>query len=611
MNSYDYIASKINALKTQYSSLRSRTDDYVFSALCIKANFYKNPSLVLHEEDFAEMIVDGTNDGGADILLTDPNSETADLVIGQSKFFKTISNEQVINAVRKMADFFNDITAGHYERFNDRVRSRFRKLYAELGDESKIHFVFYTSAPKNRINIRRIETKFREMLNDAHVIEIDIFFAVDVEDDIKESLLRKPSVEYGKIQIDEANNYLAYGDDAVIVNASAFSIKDLYDEHNITLLSRNLRYHIKGKAAGIDIDNAIKNTIKNESSSFWLKNNGITIICDDFEIDGRVVKLRNFSIVNGGQTTYQLHRSEYIDKQHFFWLPCKIIKTVGKTVEEKNTFSLAIAQAANSQKPIQPADLKANAPEQIRFAQAMKAVGVLYKTKRGEEVDKKYHKAYLNTNLAEVGKLCLAAIFQEPCKSRNKPSDSYNVPDYYTPIFKDNPEQIATICKELLYIDYYFDKIFQPKFDTEHKNKPGANYKVPFANNARRICLAFTALAARYHQGNINDQDLTAALNSVEKSDSSKKDFHKIFRNLGEMKYLLPLKIDTPAYDATLNKLFKAIINAGIRIYRSACDRDETITPRNFLQNDKNYYKILEGEWDTLQEEIQKIFAEI
>ena len=306
-----------------------------------------------------------------------------------------------------------------------------------------------------------------------------------------------------------------------------------------------------------------------------------------------------------------MHRSEHIDKQHFFWLTCKIIKTVGKTDEEKNAFSLAIAQAANSQKPIQPADLKANAPEQIRFAQAMKAVGVLYKTKRGEEVDKKYRKAYLNTNLAEVGKLCLAAIFQEPCKSRNNPSASYNDPDkkqniYYNPIFKDNPEQVAQICKELLYIDYYFDKIFQPKFDTEHKNKPGANYKVPFANNARRICLAFTALVARYHQGNITDRNVTDLTSSPTSSD-----VYKMLRDLGDMKFLLPLKIDTPAYDATLNKLFKAIINAGIRIYRSACDRDETITPRNFLQSDKNYYKILEGEWDTLQEEIQKIFAEI
>lgn len=227
MNTYDYITDKINGMKAQYPSLRDKTDDYVFSALCIKASFYKSPALFLHEEDFAEMIVDSSNDGGADILLTDPNSETSDLIIGQSKFYKTVSYEQVLNAMYKMADFYKDMTAGHYERFNEKVRSRFRKLYGELGEESKIHFVFYTSAPKNRINIKRIENKFRESFADIAQIEVDIFFAADIEDDIKESMLRKPSVEYGKIRIDEANNYLAYNDDdAIIVNVSAFSIKE-------------------------------------------------------------------------------------------------------------------------------------------------------------------------------------------------------------------------------------------------------------------------------------------------------------------------------------------------------------------------------------------------
>ena len=606
MNTYDYIASKINALKTQYLSLRSRTDDYVFSALCIKANFYKNPALILNESDFAEMIVDGANDGGADILLTDPNSETSDLVIGQSKFYKTITSEQVLNAVRKMADFYNDMKNGQFERFNEHVRSRFRKLYGELGEESKVHFVFYTSAPKNRVITKRIETKFRDMLNDTHIIEIDIFFAADVEDDIKESILRKPSVEYGKIRIDEANNYLAYGDNAVIVNVSSFSIKDLYDEHNITLLSRNLRYHIKGKAAGLDIDKAIKTTIEKNPESFWLKNNGITIICDDFEIDGNIVKLWNFSIVNGGQTTYQLHRSEHINKQDFFWLPCKIIKTVGQTDEEKNIFSLAIAQAANSQKPIQPADLKANAPEQIRFAQAMKAVGVLYKTKRGEEVDKKYRKAYLNTNLAEVGKLCLAAIFQEPCKARNKPSESYNNLIYYNPIFKDNPEQFAKICKELLYIYHYFDKIFQPKFERENRNLPNANNKITFANKARTTCVAFTALAARFYQKNITDENITMLISAPTSSD-----VYKMLRNLDDMKFLLPIKLYTAVYDAALDKLFKAIIKAGTKNYSMERKRNPNLTPNSFLQNDKNYYDILNDHWDTLRDDINRIFAEV
>lgn len=350
MDTYSYITDKIHALKTQYPSLRERTDDYVFSALCVKAHFYKNPALILNEDDFAEIIVDGSNDGGADILLSDPNSETCDLVIGQSKFYKTISAEQVLNAVRKMADFYNDMLAGHYERFNERVKSRFRKLHAEIGDESKIHFVFYTSAPKNRIDIKRLKRKFLEQFTDSSAIEIDIFFAADIADEIKESLLREPTVEYGKIQIDDANNYLTYGEDAVIVNVSAFSIKELYDEHNIVLLSRNLRYHIKGKAAGLDIDQAIKNTIEKAPASFWFKNNGITIICDDFRIDGTIVHLRNFSIVNGGQTTYVLSKSKKLVAAHDFSLSCKIIKTFGTTEYEKAAFSLSIAQAVNSQK---------------------------------------------------------------------------------------------------------------------------------------------------------------------------------------------------------------------------------------------------------------------
>ena len=150
MDNYDYILDKINALKGIYPSLRSRSNDYIFSALCVKANFYKNPALVLNESDFAEIIVDSPNDGGADILLSDPNSEDADLVIGQSKFYKTITSEQVLNAMRKMADFYKDMMAGNYEQINSFVQRRFVTLNSEVSEESKIRFVFYTSAPEKK-----------------------------------------------------------------------------------------------------------------------------------------------------------------------------------------------------------------------------------------------------------------------------------------------------------------------------------------------------------------------------------------------------------------------------------------------------------------------------
>lgn len=169
-------------------------------------------------------------------------------------------------------------------------------------------------------------------------------------------------------------------------------------QHNIQLLARNLRYHIAGR----DIDREIDETICNNPESFWYKNNGITIVCSDFSIDGREVKLRDFSIINGGQTTYMIHKSRSIDEHNDFYLPCKIIKTEGDTEDEKNAFSLSIAKATNTQKPIKPVDLKANSPEQVRFAQSMREVGIFYQTKRGETVPRAFSEAYLNSSLVEI-----------------------------------------------------------------------------------------------------------------------------------------------------------------------------------------------------------------
>ena len=97
-----------------------------------------------------------------------------------------------------------------------------------MGDESRIRFVFYTSAPQSGIQKKRVEKKFRDLFSDSSQFDVALFFGSDLEDEIKESESRRPTVESGKIKIDESDNYLLYGDNAAIVNVSAFSIKQLY-----------------------------------------------------------------------------------------------------------------------------------------------------------------------------------------------------------------------------------------------------------------------------------------------------------------------------------------------------------------------------------------------
>ena len=119
---YDFIKDKIHVMKETYPSLREKTDEYVFSALAVKANYYKNPALVLNESDFDNFIVDGQYDGGVDILLSDPNSESSNMIIGQSKFYQNITFDDAVNAITKMVLFYKDMIQGHYEQVNDKVQ---------------------------------------------------------------------------------------------------------------------------------------------------------------------------------------------------------------------------------------------------------------------------------------------------------------------------------------------------------------------------------------------------------------------------------------------------------------------------------------------------------
>lgn len=602
---YDYIISKIKSLKEQYPSLRDKSDDYVFNALVVKSMFYKNPAYEITGNDFDDIIVDGHADGGVDILLDDPSSETSDLIIGQSKFYKTISLEDCSNAVNKMADFYIAMNQGHYENVNAKVQQRFLMLDAEVGDESKIKFVLFTSAPKNNIRFDRLKKILYSKLTDQSKYELVVLFDSDIIEEIKEAESRRPSVASGKIDIDVANNWLEYGDMAAIVNASALSIKKLYAQHHTNLLARNLRYHVSGAS----VDRDIEDSINNDSELFWLKNNGITIICDDFELDGKEVKLTNFSIVNGGQTTYKLARNKKIAEDYDFYLPCKIVRVIGDNEDEKSDFSLEIAKATNSQKAIKNSDLKANSPEQIRFSQAMRDVGVFYQTKRGEDVPTAYKARDLHSDIAEIGKLCLSGIFQMPCSSRNKPSTIYS-PEYYDHIFNGNQQQTARLCKELLYIDCYFRNTFIKKYVKDVADTPNSDIKIQFANNARTVCTAFVMLASRYYQGNFGLSELNILFRAASNDKLSDSDVYNIVKNMDGINWILPPEVfaDKDKYDEVLYKLFSLMIKHGAHDLMMLMQSNETITASNYLKKDKNYIDIIRMNWDYISDGIKEIF---
>ncbi len=594
-----FIGGKIGALKSQYSVLRSKSDEYVFSALCIKDSIYKDPALPFSSEVFSQAIVDGPHDNGVDFLLLDPNNREAyDLIIGQSKYYTNpLSFEDAKNAVAKMVCFYREMTSQRFEHTRDEVVRRFCSLHAEVGDESKIVFALYTSSPQNNIREERIKREFRTLVGESEKYELRLFWGKDIVEEIREAESRQPSVETGKLLIDAPHNILSYKDgEAIVVNISARSLKDLYALHANNLLSMNLRYFIKGNS---DVNRAVRDTIERESDHFWYRNNGITIVCDSFEVDGKELKLSNFSIVNGGQTTTLLYRSHFDSDSPDFFIACKVIKAQGLTEEEKEMFVLKVAQSTNSQKPIRQSDLKANQPEQVRFAKELRNVGVFYRTKRGEVVPKEYKAEYKNTDIAEAGKLALAGLFQLPATSRNKPSSMYRE-EYYNPVFKEQPAIASKCIRDLLFINCYFKNSFVKVFDARNE---GRKDLLLFAHNSRTICIAFVALASRIGQGDIKN---FPALIEGAQEDDFQKTFYDKLKDFSYIKHLIlpsAFEGDRDVLEKHLYGICSTIISEGSMVHNLA---GHGADPSNFLKKDSNYFLILKNCWDHIERDIRE-----
>jgi len=94
---------------------------------------------------------------------------------------------------------------------------------------------------------------------------------------------------------------------AYVTSVPAAFLYRAYKKHKTKLFSANVRDYLGSRSSDSNINNGIKKTAETEPTNFWVFNNGLTILVNDFreEIESRKRKLviEGMSIVNGAQTT--------------------------------------------------------------------------------------------------------------------------------------------------------------------------------------------------------------------------------------------------------------------------------------------------------------------
>ena len=141
----------------------------------------------------------------------------------------------------------------------------------------------------------------------------------------------------------------------------------IYDRWGTRLLEQNVRVFLQHRGK---VNKGIRATIENEPNMFFAYNNGITATAEEVDIDddgGRLLlrRLRNFQIVNGGQTTasiYSAQRGKVDVSQTFVQMKLSVVDP-----ERANRLVPKISEYANSQNRVSAADFFANHPFHVRM----------------------------------------------------------------------------------------------------------------------------------------------------------------------------------------------------------------------------------------------------
>ncbi len=546
-------------------NLSNISDDRAFNHLILTVFYYQ-------KNIGDQAVTDGKDDGGIDFIFY--NDEENKLTLGQSKFTEALSLNDMVAEYNKMYSTYLNFVKGNTGIYNETLKRELRNAIDRLPDDNSgsVEYCIFTTADNvidEKLLISKIETKLPEFPIDS----IRIYNGEDIENAIDASYEKNEIVPYYKIKIDKPNNCLIYDKETlsgIMCNVKSSSIMDLYDKYqNNGLFDLNIRRYVPNKM----VDSAIKRTLDNENEreNFWFFNNGIIIACEKFEIDGDTIKLWEFSIVNGGQTTHLIGNYKgRLDKNNDFEIPCKIVavKNRNKAPELFNK----IAQASNSQKPILPRDLRSNSKEMVHMAKWLASENIYLEIKRGS---KKPKKQIFNFSIKndELGQLILSFVHQRPGTARSGKRSIFDNSDLYGRIFRAGWQKVIEkqqFLIDLIRLNYQYGEL-EKSYKESNTLSPE---QTEILKNGKQMIFAMLGLYYMLANG-----------------DTTEVDILKSQQYMSEFRYgpILSNYKNDDIYEKLDNLIF-ATIDLLSQYYGQAFEARKVTSVSNFMKTDLRYY---------------------
>lgn len=392
-----------------------------------------------------DALTDGPNDKKCDLVYV--NRESGKVIIAQGHW-KTgdISRGAPANKASDLNTAAAWILASDPGNIPVRLKAAAEQVHLALNDEQVTSIEFWYV--HNCAESPNIERELQKVAQTADSLvrryfpsaNVDSVIAVEVGRETLETWYRgtqAPILVTGNFQFETRGGFSTTGRNwsAYSTSVSAVWLKTMFQEHGKNLFTANVRDYLGSIRSDKNINNNMKNTAAYEPDMFWVFNNGITALVNNFEYtsedDLGFLEISGIAIVNGAQTTGAIGTLDNVDLSNAF-VPARFVKCSDPaTIRDIIRFN-------NSQNKIEAADFRSNDPIQTRLrAEFSLMPEVEYSGGRRGSAEDVMRRPRNSISSYSVGQ-ALMAFHGDPVTAYNQRSQIWQSDSLYSRIFNEN-----------------------------------------------------------------------------------------------------------------------------------------------------------------------------
>lgn len=400
-----------------------------------------------------------SHDGGADSIYLFVNGELVkededfsdkykknvdiEFVLIQSKFEKSFSEDPLLKLSRLCRNLFDlDFDRNDFEgRYNDKVLSSFemfKKTYINLiTKKPKLKVsVFYVS---KGIDIHpNVQKQADDLKNDivdklpGSEVQVSFFGA----EHLVKMTQERPNDVF-RLKVSESPISTSEQVFIALTNLSDY-FKFISDDEG-KLIRHIFESNVRDYQGKTNVNNEIQDTLENPGNEeFWWLNNGVTILASEVAAPGgKELVVHNPEIVNGLQTSSEIHRFFSSNNDKIGGEKRDILIRV--IVPENEETRDRIIRATNSQTPIPKSSLRATDQVHRQIEEYLKPRG-LYYDRRKNFYKNQGKKPKEIISVPFISQCLISTLMQRPDFARARPSTLLEDDESYSKLFHKNNE---------------------------------------------------------------------------------------------------------------------------------------------------------------------------